>query len=227
MQRKPWKKYKQVRELVDSLKKYSFEEGVSLAKKSSYTKFVGSMEIHIKTSADPKYNDQMIRGTVVLPNGIGKVVKVAAFVSDDKVEEAKKAWAEIVWNELLLKDIENGKIEFDVLITTGDMMRDLAKAAKILWPRGLMPSPKAGTVTNNIKQTIEEIKKWRVEFKLDKTGNIHTIVGKLDFDDAKLIENIQALLKAIEEAKPAWVKWKLFKKVSIAPTMGPWVTLDC
>jgi len=226
MQRKPWKKYNKALELVDSLKKYSLEESISIVKKTSYTKFVWSLEIHIKTSADPKYNDQMIRGTIVLPHGIGRTVRVWAFLSDDKAEEAKKAGADVVGNELLLKDIENGKIDFDILVTTGDMMRDLAKAAKILWPKGLMPSPKAGTVTNNVKQTIEEIKKWRVEFKLDKTGNIHTMVGKLSFDDAKLIENIQVLLKAIEDAKPAWVKGKLFRKISLAPTMGPWVTLE-
>ena len=223
---KHWKKYTQALEQIDRTKKYPLEEAIKLVKKVSYSKFPWSVEVHIKTWADPKYQDQQIRWTVVLPHGIGKSVKVAAFVSDDKIEEAKKVGADIVWNQDLLAKIEKGEIDFDVLVTTPDMIRELAKVAKILGPKGLMPSPKAWTVSPNIASTIEEIKKGRVEFKLDKTGNIHTSIGKVDFDDQKLIENFNALLQAIQDAKPSGVKGKLIRKVVVAPTMGPWVQVE-
>lgn len=226
MARKLWKKYKEAIKLIEANKAYELAEGVELVKKVSYTKFDWSVEIHIKTNADPKYNDQMIRWTVVLPNWIWKTVKVWVYTSEDHFENAKKAWADIVWNDQLIKDIENWKIEFDVLITTNDMMRNLAKVAKILWPKWLMPSPKAWTVTADIAWTINEIKKWRIEFKLDKTGNIHCPVGKVSFDSTKLIENINDLLKAIEDHKPTWIKWKLVKKIVIAPTMWPWIMIN-
>lgn len=226
MARKVWKKYKAALALVNRENRYELAEAVELVKKVSYTKFNWTVEIHISTAADPRYNDQMMRGTVVLPHWIGKVVKIAAFVSEDKVEEAKKLWADIAWNELLLKDLEAWKVDFDVLITTPDMMRDLAKAAKILWPKGLMPSPKAWTVTNNLTQTIDELKKWRIEYKLDKTGNFHIPVWKIQFDAIKLQENIQVLLKTLEENRPSWVKWKLIRKIVLAPTMGPWVPVQ-
>jgi len=220
------KKYKEVAQLVDKTKKYSVEEAMELVKKLSYSKFPGSVEVHIKTWADPRYQDQQIRWTVVLPHGTGKSIKVAAFVSDDKIEEAKKAGADIAGNQDLLAKIEKGEIDFDVLVTTPDMIRELAKVAKILGPKGLMPSPKAGTVTPNIASTIEEIKKGRVEFKLDKTWNIHVSIGKVDFDTKKLVENFNALLQAIQDAKPAGVKGKLIRKVVVAPTMGPGVPVE-
>ncbi len=220
------KKYKEVAQLIDKTKKYSVEEAMELVKKLSYSKFPGSVEVHIKTWADPRYQDQQIRWTVVLPHGTGKSVKVAAFVSDDKIEEAKKAGADIAGNQDLLAKIEKGEIDFDVLVTTPDMIRELAKVAKILGPKGLMPSPKAGTVTPNIASTIEEIKKGRVEFKLDKTGNIHVSIGKVDFDTKKLVENFNALLQAIEDARPTGVKGKLIRKIVVAPTMGPGVPVE-
>ena len=219
---KHWKKYLQAKKLIDKTKKYSISEAIELAKKVAYTKFDSTLEVHIQTNANPKYNDQQVRGTVVLPHGTGKTVKVAAFVSDDKVEEAKKAGADIVGNAELLQKIENGEIDFDVLVTTPEMMRDLAKVAKILWPKGLMPSPKAGTVTPKLTDTILEIKKGRIEFKLDKGGVIHVGIGKLrSFDNKQLEENLQALIDAVKGAKPSGVKWQLIKKVHIAPTMGP------
>lgn len=217
------KQWKALKEKVDITVKHDIAEAVKLVKELSYSKFVGACEIHVKTAANPKYNDQLVRGTIVLPNGTGKSVRVAAFVADDKRDDATKAGADLVGNVELIADIEKGKIDFDVLVTSGDMMRDLAKVAKSLGPKGLMPSPKAGTVSSNIAQTIDEIKKWRVEFKLDKTGNIHTVIGKLDFADEKLVENFTALMNAINEAKPSWVKGKLIQKVVLAPTMGPWV----
>lgn len=220
------KKFVAAKAQIELGKKYDLAEAVVLAKAVSYTKFDGSLEVHVKTFADPKYNDQMIRATVVLPHGTGKKTIVAAFVSDDKVEAAKKAGADIVGSTELLAQIEKGEINFDVLVTTNDMMRDLAKVAKTLGPKGLMPSPKAGTVTTNLDQTIDEIKKWRVEFKLDKSGNIHVGVGKLSFTAEQLQENVQALMNAILENKPSGVKAKLIQKMVLAPTMGPSVQVN-
>ena len=220
------KKLVATKKLIDQTKLYSVEEAVVLAKQISYAKFDATLDINIKTTADPKYNDQMIRGTVVLPHGTGKAVRIAAFVSDDLIEEARKAWADIVWNVDLLKDLESGKIDFDVLITTPTMIRDLAKVAKALGPKGLMPSPKAGTVTTDVTHTISEIKKGRVEFKLDKGGNIHLPGGKVSFDEQQLSENITAVIKAISDSKPAAIKAKLFKKIAISPTMWPSISLQ-
>ncbi len=215
------KKYNTAKELIDNEKKYSIEEAVELLKKTSYTKFDGTMEVHIQTSANPKYNDQNIRSTVVLPHGTGKKVKVAAFVWDDKIEEMKKAGADIAWNNDLISEIEKWNINFDVLVASPDMMRDLAKVAKTLWPKWLMPSPKAGTVSTKLDDTIEEIKKWRVEFKLDKTGVIHVWAGKVSFEQKQLEENLESLIEAINNAKPSGVKWTLINKIHIAPTMWP------
>lgn len=223
---KHWKKYNEVKKYVDKTKKYEVKEWVELVKKVSYVKFVPSVEIHICTNAEPKYNDQMMRWTIVLPHWTWKTKRVAAFVSDDKIEETKSLWTDVVWNNELIKAVENWNIDFDVLITTQDMMRDLAKVAKILWPKWLMPSPKAWTVTNNLKETIDEIKKWRIEYKMDKTWNFHLSVGKMNFDNEKIEENIQYLLKTLEENKPSGVKWKLIKKVTIAPTMWPWIQIQ-
>lgn len=223
---KRWKKYVAAKAQLEALKAYPIAEAVALAKKLHYAKFVGSLDLNIKTIADPKYNDQMIRGTVVLPHGNGKKVSIAAYVSDDMIEEAKKAGATLVWNREIISKVESGEFNFDVMITTPDMMRDLAKVAKVLGPKGLMPSPKAGTVTTDIVGTINEISKWRIEFKLDKTGNIHVGAGKLDFSDQQLIENVTAVITAVENLKPAVLKNRLFKKVTIAPSMGPGIQIQ-
>lgn len=215
------KKYKAARELINAEQKYPVVEAVALAKKASYSKFVGMMNIAVKTFADPKYNDQQIRGVTTLPHGVGKTVKIAAFVSDDKVAEATDAGADIAGNVTLLADIEKGKLDFDILLTTPDMIKELAKVAKALGPKGLMPSPKAGTVTVDLANTISEVKKGRIEFRMDKTGNIHSPVGKLSFTDEQLVDNVNAFLQALEENKPAGVKGKLIKKVVLSPTMGP------
>jgi large subunit ribosomal protein L1 len=219
------KKYKKVKELVTPGKIYDIAEAVALVKKVSFSKFGGTVEVHAKTFANPKYNDQMIRATVVLPHGTGKTVRVAAFVWEDMKKAALAAGADIAGNEDIIKDIEAGNVNFDVLVTTPDMMRDLAKIAKVLGPKGLMPSPKAGTVSPNLENAIAEIKKGRVEFKLDKTGNVHVGVGKLSFTDEQLADNVTALLKALVENKPSGIKAKLIKKVVLAPTMGPGVPL--
>lgn len=220
------KKYKAAKELINAEQKYSLEEAVALAKKGSYSKFVGMMNIAVKTFADPKYNDQQVRAVTSLPHGVGKTVKIAAFVSDDKIAAAQAAGADIAGNVNLLSDIEKGKIDFDILLTTPDMIKDLAKVAKALGPKGLMPSPKAGTVTQDMEATISEVKKGRIEFRMDKTGNIHSPVGKLSFSDEQLVENVKAFLVALEENKPAGVKGKLIKKVVLSPTMGPGVQVE-
>lgn len=214
------KAYRAGREKVSSTEKYELTEAVKLVKEVSYTKFAGAVELHVKTAANPKYNDQMLRGTVVLPHGTGKTVRVAAFVADDKRDEAKAAGADLTGNQEILEAIQAGTTDFDVLVTTADQMRDLARVAKILWPKGLMPSPKAGTVSNNLSQTIGDIKKGRVEFKLDKTGNIHVRIAWTDFTDEQIAENFTSLMKAVQENKPTGVKWKLVQKVVLAPTMG-------
>lgn len=220
------KKYQAAKAKVDVLKQYTLLEGIALAKETSYSKFTGAVELHVKTGANPKFNDQMLRGTVVLPHGTGKSVKVAAFVGDEMRKEATDAGADLVGKEDLLSDIEAGKIDFDVLVTTPDMMRDLAKVAKALGPKGLMPSPKAGTVSNNIGNAISEIKKGRVEYKLDKTGNVHVGIGKGNFSDEQLADNITALLKSMVEHKPTGVKGKLIRKIVVASTMGPGVQIE-
>ena len=188
------KKRKESKKLIETGRLYTIEEACELIKKVSYSKFDGSVDVAIKTNADPKYNDQAVRGTVALPNGTGKTVRIAAFVSDDLFDEARKAGASLVGNTTLIKDIEDGKFDFDVMVTTQAMIKDLAKVAKALGPKGLMPSPKTGTITNDVAGTIDEIKKGRIEYKLDKTGNIHVGIGKVSFSAAQLTENLKALL---------------------------------
>ncbi len=220
------KKYVKAKELVDTEKKYSIEEAVAMIKKMSYSKFVGTLNVAAKTYADPKYNDQQIRATAVLPHGTGKKIIIAAYVADDQIATAKAAGADIAGNSEIVKEIEAGKINFDVMVTTPDMMRDLAKVAKVLWPKGLMPSPKAGTVTQDLVATIDEVKKGRIEFRIDKTGNVHAPLGKLSFTDDQLVENFKALMKSLDDAKPAGVKGKLVKKVVISATMSPGVQIE-
>jgi len=220
------KKYNEAKKSLEALKLYSLPEAITLAKKTNYAKFDATVNIAIKTNANPKYNDQMLRATTILPHGTGKTKKVAVFIGEDKVAEAKKAGADIAGFEGLLNDIKAGKMDFDVLITTPDHIRDLAPVAKQLGPKGLMPSPKAGTVAVDVAQAVEEVKKGKIEFRLDKTGNIHAGVGKLSFDDQQLIENIEALMKAIEENKPTGVKGKLVKKVVVSTTMSPGITVE-
>ena len=220
-----WKKYIAAKAAVEQ-KSYPLAEAVALAKKSHYAKFVWSLDLNIKTVADPKYNDQLIRWTVVLPHWNGKKIIIAAYVSDDKAEMARQAWAQMVWNVDIVRAIEDGKFEFDVLVTTPDMIKDLAKIAKILWPKWLMPTPKAGTITTDLVGTINEIAKGRIEFRLDKTWNIHVGIGKLDFSDEQLIENATAVIKAVEALKPVVIKNKLFKKITLSPTMWIWVQVQ-
>lgn len=218
------KKYQESAKQVDLSKAYPISEAVALLKKAGYTKFDGSVEIAVKTNADAKYNDQMMRGTTILPHGTGKTKKIAVFTNDEKA--AKEAWADIAGIENLLNDIKAGKFDFDILLTTPELIRDLAPVAKQLGPKGLMPSPKAGTVVANLGQAIAEFKKGKIEFKLDKTGNINAAIGKISFNETQIEENIKSFLKALEDNKPSGVKGKLIKKVFIAPTMGPGIQIE-
>ncbi len=223
---KKWKKYVASVAMIVKWKSYPIDEAVDLVKKTSNVKFDATVEIAIKTNANPKYNDQMLRGTTLLPHGTWKTKKVAVFVLDEKLDEAKKSGADVFGASDLLNDIKNGKLDFDVLITTPDSIRDLAPVAKQLWPKGLMPSPKAWTVTNDLSKTVEEFKKWKIEYKLDKTGNVHVPVWKVSFDNEKLIQNIESLLSTLDENKPTWVKGKLVKKVVISSSMWPGVLIE-
>lgn len=216
------KRVKANRELVDKTKTYSPEEAISLAKKTANTKFKGSVEVHIRTGIDPKKTDQQVRGTVVLPGGTGKTKKIAAFVTETKEKEASAAGAEIVGGEELIKKIkETGKTDFDVAVAEPAMMAKLAQIAKILGTRGLMPNPKTGTVSENIPQVIKEISGGKVNFKNDDSGNIHQIIGKVEFEDGKLLENLKAFYNAVTASKPATVKKQFVSSMSINATMGP------
>lgn len=220
------KKYLESVSMIIKGNQYPLEEAVDLVKKTSNVKFDATVELAVKTNANPRFNDQMFRWTAILPHGTWKTKKIAVFVLDEKLEEAKKSWADVYGSTDLLNNIKNGKIDFDILITTVDYIRELAPVAKQLWPKWLMPSPKAGTVTNDLAKTVEEFKKWKIEFKLDKTGNVHVPVGKVSFTNDKLVENIQSILNTMEENKPTWVKWKLIKKVVISSSMWPGVVVE-
>ncbi len=220
------KKYRAVAGLVDGNKSYPIEEAVELVGKLSTTKFDATAEAHIRINADTTQADQLVRTTVNLPHGTGKTVRVAAFVPDDLFDEAKKAGADVYGNDDLIKAIEGGEINFDVAIAVPAMMKNLGKIAKSLGQKGLMPNPKAGTVTENVGKTIEALKKGRIECKMDKFGIIHVPFGKVSFGGAKLAENLKALMAGIEEARPSGIKNTYVISVTIAPTMGPGVKIQ-
>lgn len=212
------KKYRAAAEKISKDKVYSLEEAVKLMKENKIAKFDESVEVHIKTNVDTKKGDQQVRGTVVLPHGTGKAKRVAVITSTS-VDEAKAAGADIVGGEEMIEGFSK-KIDFDVLVATPEMMPKLAKVAKVLGPKGLMPNPKTETVTTKIKEAVEALKKGRAAFKNDDSANIHQAVGKLSFDDAKLIENIKAFIEAVEKVKPAAFKGKLMANMTVCSTMG-------
>ncbi|MBP9717772.1 50S ribosomal protein L1 [Candidatus Gracilibacteria bacterium] len=224
--KKHGKKYRAVKALVDTTKVYPMSEGIALLKKTSTTKFDSSCEVHMRMGLDPKQADQLIRGTVVMPHGTGKSVRVIAIVMEANVKAAKDAGAVEAGGEELIEKIAKGWLEFDVAIATPDMMKNMGKVAKTLGQKGLMPNPKAGTVTTNVAQTVEEIKKGKVEFRLDKLANVHNIFGKVSFDDKNLEENLKAFIRAIVTAKPSGAKGIYINSITLATTMGPGVPLD-
>lgn len=220
------KKYREVAALVDAAKLYSMEEATELLTKLNTTKFDATAEAHVRINADTTQADQLVRTTVNLPHGTGKTIRVAAFVPDDLIDEAKKAGADIAGNDDLVAAIEAGDINFDVAIAVPAMMKNLGKIAKTLGQKGLMPNPKAGTVTENVGKTIEALKKGRIECKMDKFGIIHVPFGKVSFGGKKLMENLKALMTGIEEARPSGIKNTYVMTLTIAPTMGPGVKIQ-
>lgn len=212
--------------MIEKGKLYPLKEAVSLLKKTSPVKFDATCEVHMNLNVDPKHADQMVRATVVLPHGIGRDVRVVAFVTEDLIKEAKNAGAMEAGKDELIEKVANGWTDFDVAVATPDIMKGLAKVAKTLGQKGLMPNPKAGTVTQNVGATIAEIKKGKVEFRTDKLSNLHNIFGRVSFDDAKLEENLKTFIKAVAEARPATIKSTYIKTIIITTTMGPGIPLS-
>ena len=226
MARKSGKKYNAAAKLVET-KPYHISEAVTLIQKIKYTKFDETLEVHMRLGVDPKHADQMVRGTVVLPNGLGKNKIVLVIASGDKIKEALDAGADFAGGEEMVTKIQSENwLAFDAVIATPDMMRSVGKLGKVLGPRGLMPNPKTGTVTNDVKTAINETKAGKVEFRVDKTGVIHAPLGKLSFDHQKLVENAASLISAVLKAKPAAAKGKYVRSATICSTMSPGVPLD-
>ncbi len=204
----------------------NLDDAIKTLQETATTKFIESVELHANLNIDPKYADQQLRTTVTLPHGIGKQVRIAVLTNNENFEEATNAGADIVGNDDLIENITKGNINFDLLIATPNMMPKLAKLGRVLGPKGLMPSPKSGTVSNTLEATLTEFKKGKFEYKADKTGIVHVTFGKVNFTETQLIENLQALYQSIEKNRPSGVKGKYFKSLFICSTMGSSIKLD-
>ena len=220
------KKYTDYRSKIDRTTRYSLDDAVNILKENHYTKFDESVEVAVRLGVDPKHADQMVRGTVALPNGTGKKVVVAVFAQGDKATEAAEAGADFVGAEDLAEKVKGGWTEFDVAVATPDMMRILGPLGKVLGPRGLMPNPKTGTVTMDVSKAVKELQGGRIEFRVDKQANVAVSVGKISFEPDKIVENVKAFIDAIVKAKPASSKGAYFLGVSICSTMSPGIKLD-
>lgn len=220
------KRVKSFENLVDKSKKYSLKEAIVILKKAPKTKFDESVDLAIKLDIDPKQSDQMVRGTVVLPHGTGKTKKVAVFCKGEAQHKAKEVGADHVGAEDLIEKVSKGFMDFDVAVATPEMMRELSKLGKILGPRGLMPNPKAGTVTEDVARAVKEVKGGKVEFKMDKISNINMAVGKISFDENAIYSNAFTLIEAVQHARPATLKGNYIRSIAISTTMGPGVRLD-
>jgi large subunit ribosomal protein L1 len=220
------KRYKKSAEAVDENKLYSVAEAATVLSKFQKTKFDETIDIAIRLGVDPKHADQMVRGAILLPNGTGKSVRVVVITKGEKEAEAKAAGADHVGSDDLIDKIKEGWLDFDKLIATPDMMAKVGKIGTVLGPRGLMPNPKTGTVTPDVTKAVKEIKAGRVEYKVDKAGIVHTIVGKLSFDSKKLEQNISSLMDSIVKAKPSSAKGTYIKSVTVSSTMGPGISID-
>jgi large subunit ribosomal protein L1 len=204
----------------------NLDEAIEILKQTATTKFVESVELHANLNIDPKYADQQLRTTVTLPHGIGKQLTIAVLTNDENFDEAKNAGADIVGNDDLIENITKGNINFDLLIATPNMMPKLAKLGRVLGPKGLMPSPKSGTVSSTLETTLTEFKKGKFEYKADRTGVVHVSFGKSNFGEIQLLENLKALYNSIEKNRPSGVKGKYFKSLFICTSMGPSIKLD-
>ena len=221
------KKYVEAAKLVDRATLYDVNEAVSIVKKASSAKFDETVEAHIRTGCDGRHADQQIRGAVVLPHGTGKKVRILVFAKDAKAEEAKAAGADFVGGDELIPKIQNENwFEFDVVVATPDMMGIVGRLGRVLGPKGLMPNPKAGTVTMDVTKAIQDIKAGKIEYRLDKTNIIHVPIGKASFTEEQLADNFQTLIDAVNKARPAAVKGQFLKSVTLTPTMGPGVKVN-
>jgi large subunit ribosomal protein L1 len=219
------KKYLAAREQVED-KSYGIDEALPLVQRVKFAKFDETVALSIRLGVDPKHADQMVRGTVVLPHGLGKSKRVLVIAGADKQKEAEEAGADVIGGEELVEKINTGWLDFDAVVATPDMMRSVGKLGKVLGPRGLMPNPKTGTVTPNVAQAVKEIKAGKVEFRVDKTGIVHAPVGKISFPAQNLIDNVTALIDSIVRAKPAAAKGKYLRSITVSSTMGPGVRID-
>lgn len=215
------KRYAEAAKLVDSTRQYSIEEAVALMKETSTVKFDATVELSFSLNVDPRHADQQIRGAMVLPNGTGKSQKVAVVAQGDKAKAAQEAGADFVGDMDIIEQIQKGWFGFDVLIATPDMMGKLGKLGRVLGPKGLMPNPKTGTVTMDVAKAVDEVKKGKVTYRVDREGNLNVIIGKASFDNDKLVENFKAIYGVIAKARPAAVKGTYMKKIVLSSTMGP------
>jgi large subunit ribosomal protein L1 len=219
------KKYEAAAKLVEK-PAYSLGEAMPLVKKTSFVKFDETVEVAMRLGVDPKHADQMVRGTVVLPHGLGKTKRVIVIASGEKVRAAREAGADEVGGDDLVQRIQGGWLDFDAVVATPDMMKSVGRLGKVLGPRGLMPNPKTGTVTMDVEKAVQEVKAGKVEFRVDKTGIIHCAIGKVSFDAAKLADNAHALISTVIKAKPATAKGRYVKSIVVSSTMGPGVPID-
>ena len=215
------KRYKSLLKDLDSSKQYKINEAIKLIKERSKTKFIESIDLSFNLNMDKSKSDQTLRTTVDLPHGNGKKIKVAVICANDKIDEAKKSGADIAGSEDLIEIINNGKIDFDILVCTPDMMSKVGKLGKVLGPKGIMPNPKFGTVSPNIKKAVEDIKKGKVEIRCDKDGNLSLSVGRANFDDNKIVENYKSVLEVVEKEKPSGIKGNFINSIFLTSSMGP------
>lgn len=224
--KKKGKKYQDSAKLVDRSKQYDLNEALELVKQTAKANFDETVEMAVRLGVDPRKNDQQVRGAVVLPNGTGKTQRVLVFAKGDKVKEAEAAGADFVGDQEYINKINQGWFDFDVIVATPDMMAEVGKLGRVLGPKGLMPNPKTGTVTFEVEKAVKEIKAGKVEYRVDKAGNVHAPIGKVSFDNEKLAENFEAVVDALVKAKPSAAKGTYMKNISISSTMGPGVRVN-
>jgi len=220
------KRYKEIKSNIEKGKKYSIDESIAIIKKTANAKFTESVEIAMKLGVDPKKSDQMIRGAITLPHGTGKSVKVLVFAEGDKAKEALDAGADYIGDDEMIEKIQKGFLDFNICIATPDMMKKVGKLGRILGTRGLMPNPKTGTVTKDVVKVIQEAKKGRVQYRVDKGANIHSLIGKVSFEENQLKENIEFFIREIKRAKPQAAKGTYIKSVTVSTTMGIGIPID-